>query len=354
MTRYKCTVSYVGRNYDGWQSQTQGRSIQEHIESVLQKIAKQRINVTASGRTDAGVSAKEQVFMFDSDMNMTGRKWMGALNGYLPDDIHIMNCEETDLLFHARYNVRYKKYTYRINDGPYDVFTKDTAYQCQIPLDYEKMVECSKVFLGTHDFTSFNSSPLTLYPDQTRTVFKIDMNRDGHMFTMTFYGKGFLRYMVRMMSAAIIDVGKHKLEVKDVKDMLEAKSRTIARRNAPAQGLTLEHVDYFEMIALNHETQVREFLRGDRLPYKEWILPDLEKRVSEKQNIRSYAFCIRNGQRMLGFLSLYGEEGELVLYNNEDRKKAEAMFEHIHIYMEKNGYNGHCSIVPFNEAERHF
>ena len=97
--RYKCVVSYVGDHYEGWQSQTRGTSVQEQIEKVLEKIAQTKITITASGRTDAGVNARGQVFMFDSDRNMNARKWMGAINAFLPDDIHILSVEEKDLGF---------------------------------------------------------------------------------------------------------------------------------------------------------------------------------------------------------------------------------------------------------------
>ena len=178
MKRFRSTVSYCGAAYDGWQSQRNGQSVQEQIEEALHAIAHQKINITASGRTDAGVNARAQVFHFDCDMDLSARKWMGALNGRLPKDIHIMDVQETDHLFHARYNVRMKQYDYRINLGPYDVFTKDIAYQCPVSLDVEKMEEASKVLIGTHDFTSFNSNPLSETPDQTRTVKDIVFSRE--------------------------------------------------------------------------------------------------------------------------------------------------------------------------------
>ena len=91
MMRYKCVVSYVGRNYSGWQSQRKGDSIQEILEAVIERITQEKVNVIGSGRTDAGVNARAQVFMFDTKREMPTRKWMGAINAFLPDDIHIMS-----------------------------------------------------------------------------------------------------------------------------------------------------------------------------------------------------------------------------------------------------------------------
>ena len=118
MMRYKCVVSYVGRNYSGWQSQRKGDSIQEILEAVIERITQEKVNVIGSGRTDAGVNARAQVFMFDTKRKMPARKWMGAINAFLPDDIHIMAVEEEDDCFHARYNVRFKQYNYRKNPFP--------------------------------------------------------------------------------------------------------------------------------------------------------------------------------------------------------------------------------------------
>ena len=133
MTRLKCTVSYVGKGYDGWQSQKNGKSIQEHLESIISSIENREVHIIGSGRTDAGVSARAQVFCFNTERDMSERKWMGAINAFLPDDIHIMRVEKVPDTFHARYCVRWKKYTYRINDGPYDVQRFLSGHMISLP-----------------------------------------------------------------------------------------------------------------------------------------------------------------------------------------------------------------------------
>ena len=266
MIRYCCKVSYLGAHYSGWQSQKDGSSIQEHIESALRHICPEDVVIVASGRTDAGVSAKSQVFHFDTSRDMADRKWIPAINTYLPSDIHITEVKRVPFTFHARHTVRWKRYTYRIHTGMYDVFTKDIAYQCPIPLDFEKMQEASRYFVGKHDFTTFNSSSLVEYPDQVRTIFSVECKKEGDMISLTFKGKGFLRYMVRMMSAALIEVGKGKLQPQEIQVLLEKKSRKVAHRNAPSCGLTLEEVDYFKVFALNEQGMIREYLYYDELP----------------------------------------------------------------------------------------
>lgn len=338
MKKYKCIVSYVGANYAGWQSQKNGESIQEHIETVLHDITHEKINITASGRTDAGVSAKAQVFMFETEREMTERKWMGAMNGYLPKDIHIMKVEEVNPhLFHARYNVRMKHYDYCINVGPYDVFTKNTAYQCPVPLNIDSMVEASKYLIGTHDFTSFNSNSLSEKPDQVRTIFDIQFHKEGDIIRISYYGKGFLRYMVRMMSAELMEVGKGKLQPGDIKTILEAKSKTIARKNAPANGLTLMEVDYFEMVALNQNGMVREFLQGDDFSFLNKDLKTLETNVREKKNPRYFAFTGRNDQTILGYFEVTEDNATLHVFDNKEINVAKSLEDDLRKWIEKEG-----------------
>lgn len=350
--RYKCVVSYVGDHYEGWQSQTRGTSVQEQIEKVLEKIAQTKITITASGRTDAGVNARGQVFMFDSDRNMNARKWMGAINAFLPDDIHILSVEEKDPIFHARFNVRYKTYTYRINNGPYDVFSREYACQFPYPLDIEKMEACIQLFQGTHDFTSFNSSSLVEYPIQVRSIYDVSCKKDGNMISLTFTGKGFLRYQVRMMSAAILDVGRGKKTIEDVKEMLEAKDRSVKRHNAPANGLTLEYVDYFEMVALNENIQIREFLRGDKLCNDAWNIEDIEERVRDKIFPYAYAVCTRNNQEMKGCLVVKQEKVCIYLYDMSDQKYIEEVKNQI-ISKMKTWNIEHFECVPYDHTKNY-
>lgn len=338
MIRYKCTVSYVGRDYDGWQSQKLGLSVQEKIEAVIRSITQEHTNIIASGRTDAGVNARAQVFQFDTEREMSERKWMDAINGYLPKDIHIMKVEKVSRRFHARYCVRKKTYVYRINIGPYDVFTKDTAYQCPIPLDVEKMKEASEYLVGTHDFTSLNSSPLKEYPDQVRTIESIDFDVQGNMISIAFTGKGFLRYMVRMMSAQLIEAGRHRIEPADIETILEARSKTIARRNAPANGLTLEHVDYFDIAALNREGMLREYLLSDALP-EGMTLSELEENVREKKMPMRYLFTTRHSQEPLGYFVYDGTKGTVFAQSAEAKAIAEKFREDLSDWFAENGFD---------------
>ena len=280
MSRYKCLIQYDGTAYSGWQSQSDGTGIQDHIEAVLTKIAQNPISISGSGRTDAGVHARGQVFHFDSDAKLNPYKWKGALNGLLPKDMHILDVEEVDEeLFHARFCVKSKTYEYLIHKGEYDIFSRNHAYQCKEELDVEAMKDAARVFIGKHDFSSFCANPLDDYPDQVRTVTSINIVENDEEIRMIFSGDGFLRYQVRMMSAALIEIGAHRMTKEELKDVLEAKDKQAFRKNAPAHGLTLVQVEYFELLAKTDVLLARE-------PFEE----ECETYEMDAVNIRSMAF----------------------------------------------------------------
>ncbi|MCF0106710.1 MAG: tRNA pseudouridine(38-40) synthase TruA [Holdemanella sp.] len=241
---YKCTVSYDGSNYAGWQKQINAIGIQEIIEKALTKINKEPIEVVASGRTDAKVHALGQVFHFDATIHMPCENYKHAINALLPYDIRIVKVEEENDDFHARFSAKYKRYDYVCSfdkDNPflykYAEFVPDT-------IDIEKMKEASKYLLGTHDFTSFSSSRIDERKPRIKTITTIEFVMETKGFRIIFKGTGFLRYQVRMMTATLLEVGKHKIECEEVKEILEKKDKMACRYNANAAGLYLVEVLY--------------------------------------------------------------------------------------------------------------
>ncbi len=305
MVRYKVIVSYAGENYVGWQSQRKGKSIQQVIEKVIAKIADRETLIVAAGRTDAKVNAVGQTFHFDSDLIMDEYKWVSAVNGYLPDDIRVIDVEEVSDLFHARYNVLYKQYDYFINLGEYNVFTRNYVLNHHYKLDVEKMKEASKCLIGYHDFTSYCANSLSTHPNQWREIFKIDFSIKEDILKISFKGKGFLRYMVRMMVGTLIEVGRGKLGVDKVKEFLELRDKEVVKKNAPPSGLTLHEVAYFRMIYLDDNIMVRSVHKED--------LRLLDDEKLDFDNL--YGVCLRNKE---GILSLYKyKEGNLELFRGD-------------------------------------
>lgn len=237
-------VAYDGSNYFGWQSQKDVVNIQDTIEEALMMIHKKEVRITGSGRTDRGVHAKGQVFHFDSDLNISEENWVRAMNANLPRDIRILKVEQVPEEFHARYDVVKKQYDYYLNTGSYDLFSRDYVTQLCTPLDLDRMNQAKKIFLGTHDFASFSANSFAEMEDQVRTIEKIDIEKEKDVIHFTFVGDGFMRYMVRMLVGALVEVGKGKMSIEELKGILEARDKNASRFKADSEGLYLSQVIY--------------------------------------------------------------------------------------------------------------
>lgn len=242
--RYKAVVSYFGINYVGWQTQSNGLAIQEVIEKVISKICNEKIAVISSGRTDGKVHAIGQVFHFDASKDFRCDYLLKAINGNLPNDIYIKDIVKVSNDFHARFHASGKRYDYLINLGPYDVFTKDLAFQCRYDLDLEYMGKCSKLFIGTHDFGAFCGNSYETHPNQVRTINRLDLILEGNKLRLVFEGAGFLRYMVRMITGTLIEAARHRIDEDYIKYMLESRDKEACKWNAKPYGLYLVYVKY--------------------------------------------------------------------------------------------------------------
>ena len=242
--RYKVTLAYDGNNYVGFQSQKNGLAIQDVIEKALKIIFKEDIRIVMASRTDAGVHAKGQVFHFDSDKKKDTYKLKGSINALIPKDIHIIEVKNVSDKFHARYSVKSKTYEYLINTGEYDVFLDGYAYQCFYKLDVELMKKASKLFLGTHDFSSFNTTPYKDKENQTRTISEFKIIKKKDLLVIRITGDGFLRNMVRIMVGTLIDLGRGQKSIEDIKKMLAIPSKNTKRYNITGNGLYLVKIKY--------------------------------------------------------------------------------------------------------------
>ena len=240
--RYKAIVSYDGTNYQGWQKQPDKNSVQAKIEAALSRLCRQEVKITGAGRTDKGVHAFGQVFHFDCDKKFNDI--CKSINSQLPEDIRVVSCREVSDEFHSRFNAKWKHYSYIINTGRFNPMQRNYAYQLASELDVEKMQEAAQVFTGTHDFTSFNATRKDEIEDQVRTIYKIDVKKRGSLITVDYYGDGFLRYMIRMMTGALIEAGKGKVTADEIRNILEKEDKTACNYNVPACGLYLIEIGY--------------------------------------------------------------------------------------------------------------
>lgn len=246
MQKYKCTISYDGTNYAGFQIQPNAHTIQAEIEHVLATIHKGRyIQIHASGRTDKGVHAKAQVFHFETDVKMPLYNWKKALNSLLPNDIFIDKMEETTAEFHARLHATEKEYRYYVlNIEHRNVFRRNNAYHEFAQLNVEAMKSACELFIGTHDFTSFSSAKSTVKGSKIRTLYEVSLRKSGEEIEFILRGNGFLYNMVRIIVGVLLDVGKGKLTLEEVQDIFVKKNRQSVGKTLPPQGLFLWDVSY--------------------------------------------------------------------------------------------------------------
>jgi len=245
MKRYKCKIAYDGTNFAGYQIQPNKRTVQGEIEKALAKMHKGTyIKTFASGRTDAGVHARGQVIHFDSPLSIPEEKWGVALNSLLPDDISVVQVNETDKNFHARFSATGKEYRYFVYlSQTRDPFKRLYACRYSYPLDFGRMEEAASYLVGIHDFTSFCSAK-TEIEDKVRELRKIEMMKDGEDLVFRFVGDGFLYNMVRILVGTLLQTGSGEFQPADMKVILEKRDRSFAGKTAPSQGLFLWEVFY--------------------------------------------------------------------------------------------------------------
>lgn len=244
MKRFKCRVAYDGTDYSGFQVQPDQVTIQGEIEAVLKRLTGEEITIAGSGRTDAGVHARGQVFHFDTNSTIPTDKWRFILNNQLPDAIIIQSVEEVDSQFHSRFDVKAKEYRYLIDNGTVpDLFRHRYAEHIRMPLNCERMQLAASHLIGEHDFTSFCSAK-THVEDKVRTIFDVRVERDQNLVWIICRGNGFLYNMVRIIAGTLIEVGQGRRDPDTFPQILAACDREKAGLTAPAKGLTMWEVFY--------------------------------------------------------------------------------------------------------------
>lgn len=242
--RYKAVVAYLGTVAHGWQRQSVQTSVQALIEKAISEVEGKPVTITGAGRTDAGVHAHGQVFHVDLERPLPQTAWLPLINQKLPKGILLYSLETVAQTFHARYDATGKHYAYLIHTGAYDLFWMNRAWQIQQDPDVSLLLVAADILTGTHDYASFTNTSYKEMVDQVRTIHRIDVSIENQIIRLDFYGTGFMRYMVRMLSAAIIDCGLRKLSSERLQMLLDQPDKQGYSGNAPAMGLYLEKVYY--------------------------------------------------------------------------------------------------------------
>ncbi len=245
MHNYKLVIAYDGTKYNGWQRQgNTDNTIQGKLNEIIGKYLCEEVDVAGSGRTDRGVHAKGQVASFKVKQCVDIIIFVKEINGFLPQDIRVLEMSEVDERFHARLSAVSKTYEYVIDNGDVgDVFSRKYAYRLNEKLNVENMRKAASLLIGTHDYISFCGNK-HFKKSSVRTVSKIDIAECEGKVIISYTGNGFLQNMVRIMTGTLIEVGSGKRDYHMMPDIIAGKSRDLAGFMAPPEGLFLKKVMY--------------------------------------------------------------------------------------------------------------
>lgn len=244
MKRYKIIIEYKGTNYAGWQIQKNGVTVQGVMQDALIKLFGREIELTSSGRTDAGVHALNQVAHFDADTLIPADKIPFALNTLLPMDISVKSCEITDNSFHARYGAKSKTYVYKMYYSPFrSPLLLDTCHWIVKRPDIEIMKKGAELLIGEHDFKFFRAAGSNV-KNTVRRIYSIEIEEKDNLISIAVRGNGFLYNMVRILAGTLLYAGMGKLTIQDLQSIMEKGDRKRAGKTLPANGLCLLKVEY--------------------------------------------------------------------------------------------------------------
>ena len=252
-------IAYDGTDYQGWQRQRNGPTIQGEIERCLASITNREVQLHGAGRTDAGVHAAGMVANFHTAAPISEAKLHKGLNSMLPADIRILRISPAPMDFHARFSAIGKEYAYFFQTYPVQSpFFRHYALHLPFTLDFTRIRSCLAMLVGSHDFSSFENSgtrdkTLPSARGAVRTIHHTQLlHHAAHTYSLIYTGDGFLRNMVRNLCGTIFEVGKGSIDVADFSAILASKSRAAAGPTAPPHGLSLQRVLYPASAYLSH------------------------------------------------------------------------------------------------------
>ena len=244
MRNVRLDICYDGTRYKGWQRLARGEdTIQAKLEKTLSRILEEPIEVTGSGRTDAGTHAQYQVVNFHCNSTMPAQKILSQLRRYLPEDIGIYSCRNVSERFHARLNAKTKTYCYRLwNSEQPCVFQRKYVCVDSREVDLQAIRAAAEHFLGTHDFSAFCANK-NVKKSTVRTIYRCDVERVGEEIVFTVTGNGFLHNMVRILVGTLLEVGRGERSGDGIPELFGG-NREDAGMTVPACGLCLMEVTY--------------------------------------------------------------------------------------------------------------
>lgn len=244
MKRILLTISYDGTNYSGWQKQKNAVTVQGEFDKACSTLFKTDIESIGASRTDAGVHALGQRAVIDVDTSIPAEKIPLALNPLLPDDIVVTHAEEVGADFNPRFKALKKTYEYSIYNAPFrNPLYRNYSEYVRCELDLDSMRTACEAFVGEHDFRAFcasgNSSKTTV-----RTIYSLDVEKDGDFIKIRVTGNGFLYNMVRIIAGTLIYVGEGRIAPDDLPEIIASGDRRKAGKTAGPSGLVLVKIMY--------------------------------------------------------------------------------------------------------------
>jgi len=246
--RYFFEISYKGTNYHGWQIQSNAISVQQVLQERFKQLTGDAVEIIGSGRTDAGVHAKQQYFHVDIKNELDTLDFQYHLNAVLPNDIVVHSIYKVGPEAHARFDASSRSYDYIITSQK-DPFHENEVYIYHKSLDLEKLNSASELLLGKHNFVSF-SKVKTQVNNFNCEVFFARWIRQEEQVVFQIKANRFLRGMVRAIVGTLLLVNEGKIGVNMIEEILLSKNRKNAGRSVPAEGLYLSQIIYPEHILI--------------------------------------------------------------------------------------------------------
>ena len=237
-------LEYDGTDFEGWQTQPSGKSIQDHLEKALAAFVGMPVHTVSAGRTDAGVHASGQVVHIETTVLRPVWNWVRGVNSFLPPTVRVRWAQLVPDDFHARFSARSRSYSYEIYNHPVDspLQRRFSTWVFQ-PLDVSAMQSGVNMLLGEHDFSTFRSADCQA-PSPIRHLQYAQFHRDGSMIRLDIRANAFLHHMVRNIVGSLFEVGRGARPPEWMAEILAAKDRSAAARTFPPQGLCLRRVAY--------------------------------------------------------------------------------------------------------------
>lgn len=237
-------LEYDGSGFCGWQSQSSGGGVQDHLQHAIAQVAGHVVVVHAAGRTDAGVHALSQVVNFDTSAQRPLSAWVRGVNAFLPASVRVLWSQQVQTEFHARFSARQRSYQYLLINRPVaPAIWHGRAGWFHQPLDVPAMQQAATLLLGTHDFSAFRASECQA-KSPVKQLMLAEVRGSGSCIAFEFRAGAFLHHQVRNMVGALVYIGKGKYPPEWMATLLATRDRTQAPPTFAADGLYLTGVDY--------------------------------------------------------------------------------------------------------------